>query len=742
MNPNIKKLLIRLIPIIGPFLLQIALFVLIIIVIMAPIVAAKEFVGNAANGVGDFFERFGGLFTGRGWNTYEESYYKLLDGLDCEDRKLVTSTVMYYYQTAPDAEFEGATEDPQPDVEADPDADLPYGEILGDAKRLVKKIKDGDMDEYEEYVKNKFLDSNPYNKLLKDASDKNAEKDRIYNDMISIASSVECDSKSNRFSEVCYGSYDDVGTAEIDIKNLDNVWVKVASSSCETGTLEDCQSWIAEIPFKDYIFGVVAAENNTTNIEALKAQFVATKSYTLARIREMNRVWHEVDGKYVIYMLGSTKDQEYMDVNKINEITRSRFEEAYEATRNDFIVDENNNIALTQYCSDFGICNFCSKGDGTCLAQQTANRTTDKTYREILGYHYSAFKLYDLSEKTLKVSSTTCVGIFGSGQLRHPIDVDKYTITSPFGLRIHPVTKEKKGHTGLDMGANAGTPIYAFAPGKVIKEAKSSSGYGFHIVIGHDIDADGKYDYHSLYGHNSQNLVTVGDEVAGGEMIAKVGSTGMSTGPHLHFEVIKVNANGEIIEYMDPKLILDDIDAGTSIFNDMIKNDRKYYNQGDYQQQYCPGDMSGSNQATIANSGCLPTSVAIIAASMKNPEISPNMVADNICSNYRDYRVSGSGTRSDILTNQSFLSDYGLKSTYINSDYKNKIKDELNQGKMIIVNVKGGIFNPSGAGHYFVLGGISGDNVSVYDPGNRARTKTYPISDVTSNILNGIWIFE
>jgi murein DD-endopeptidase MepM/ murein hydrolase activator NlpD len=105
-------------------------------------------------------------------------------------------------------------------------------------------------------------------------------------------------------------------------------------------------------------------------------------------------------------------------------------------------------------------------------------------------------------------------------------------ITSPFGMRYHPILKKNKMHTGIDIGIATGTPIYAMSEGKVIISTYSS-GYGNTVVIDHGGGIS------SLYAHNSKLLVGAGQTVKKGQMIAKAGSTGRSTGPHLHFEVRK-----------------------------------------------------------------------------------------------------------------------------------------------------------------------------------------------------------
>ncbi|MGI0487752.1 peptidoglycan DD-metalloendopeptidase family protein [Pantanalinema rosaneae CENA516] len=111
-------------------------------------------------------------------------------------------------------------------------------------------------------------------------------------------------------------------------------------------------------------------------------------------------------------------------------------------------------------------------------------------------------------------------------------------ITSPFGWRIHPISGDSRLHKGVDYGAPTGTPILAAARGRV-DLAGELSGYGSTVVIRHNNDT-----LETLYAHMSQILVKEGQWVEQGTVIGLVGSTGYSTGPHLHFEVIQSTPDG------------------------------------------------------------------------------------------------------------------------------------------------------------------------------------------------------
>jgi len=112
-------------------------------------------------------------------------------------------------------------------------------------------------------------------------------------------------------------------------------------------------------------------------------------------------------------------------------------------------------------------------------------------------------------------------------------------IASGFGYRIDPIYKTPRLHPGLDFTAPQGTPIYATANGKVEVAGNLGDGYGRHVIINHG------YGYKTLYGHMVRIKARVGQSVKRGEVIGWVGSTGKSTGPHCHYEVIK---NGSPID--------------------------------------------------------------------------------------------------------------------------------------------------------------------------------------------------
>lgn len=120
--------------------------------------------------------------------------------------------------------------------------------------------------------------------------------------------------------------------------------------------------------------------------------------------------------------------------------------------------------------------------------------------------------------------------------------VPYYTLTSPFGMRVHPISGKWKMHNGVDMAAAQGTPIYAAKSGKVTTASYQAGGAGYYVSINH---GDG---FSSVYMHMTHFIVSPGQYVTAGQVIGYVGSTGGSTGPHLHFGI---SYNGSYVNPMN-----------------------------------------------------------------------------------------------------------------------------------------------------------------------------------------------
>lgn len=144
---------------------------------------------------------------------------------------------------------------------------------------------------------------------------------------------------------------------------------------------------------------------------------------------------------------------------------------------------------------------------------------------------------FEMSEAELQDDSSSGAfllpGSTANTTIKFPHTTPLYgVVTSPFGYRQHPILKSRGFHTGIDIAGSAGAEIGAFADGEVI-DVGYNQVYGNYILLLHEDD------YRSFYGHASKIIARKGEFVTIGQTIAEVGTTGLSTGPHLHFEVRK-----------------------------------------------------------------------------------------------------------------------------------------------------------------------------------------------------------
>lgn len=174
-------------------------------------------------------------------------------------------------------------------------------------------------------------------------------------------------------------------------------------------------------------------------------------------------------------------------------------------------------------------------------------RKADKIRRQLTVQSRSLDTLMDMTSNREKMlASIPAIKPVRSDKLRRNIKS-----LSGFGMRIHPIFKRRRMHTGLDFTCSQGTPIQATGEGKVVKVKNLKSGYGSHVVVDHG------FGYKTLYAHMSRIDVKVGQTVTRGQVLGAVGSTGTSTAPHLHYEVIfmgkKVNPIHYCMDGLTPK---------------------------------------------------------------------------------------------------------------------------------------------------------------------------------------------
>jgi murein DD-endopeptidase MepM/ murein hydrolase activator NlpD len=121
--------------------------------------------------------------------------------------------------------------------------------------------------------------------------------------------------------------------------------------------------------------------------------------------------------------------------------------------------------------------------------------------------------------------------------------VENASLTSSYGMRTHPVLGGRRAHKGIDLAMPTGTPVFATADG-IVSKAEWFSSYGLYISLEHGADIQ------TRYGHLSRLNVAAGQPIRKGDVIGYVGSTGRSTGPHLHYEVRIAGASVNPLPYL------------------------------------------------------------------------------------------------------------------------------------------------------------------------------------------------
>lgn len=152
-------------------------------------------------------------------------------------------------------------------------------------------------------------------------------------------------------------------------------------------------------------------------------------------------------------------------------------------------------------------------------AQNDSLTTGDTRFRQL----FASWEALDRSGPTGPVSAPTVA-------IPSRMPLEGSNLTSGYGMRRHPVLGGRRSHKGVDLAAPTGTPIYATADG-IVGKAQWFSSYGLYIRIDHGADLE------TRYAHMSKLAVAAGERVKKGDVIGYVGSTGRSTGPHLHYEV-------------------------------------------------------------------------------------------------------------------------------------------------------------------------------------------------------------
>lgn len=304
-----------------------------------------------------------------------------------------------------------------------------------------------------------------------------------------------------------------------------------------TGTEKTMSQAISELTSEHY-----------ANITAMKASY----SYDLLEVKGDTSIkWKDI---LAIYAIKTTSGEDPLEVVTLNEVKINLLREIMkEMNKISGVVtpklvaeikvttDANGNsvkqtVYVTKRVLNISIIHLDTK---QAALKYKFNDEQNNMLDELMGEEYD-----DLWNKLIgdSVKNYPSGGSFvGTGIFAWPLTVDG-TITSYFGTRSDPITGEISTHGGTDIAAPQGTPILAAADGTVVA-ATWHNGYGYYVKIKHN------NTYSTLYGHCSELHVLTGQKVKQGQLIAKVGSTGYSTGPHLHYEVVQNGVRVDALRY-------------------------------------------------------------------------------------------------------------------------------------------------------------------------------------------------
>lgn len=171
------------------------------------------------------------------------------------------------------------------------------------------------------------------------------------------------------------------------------------------------------------------------------------------------------------------------------------------------------------------------------LFQLSFAQVNNRTVNDLLDKSLQTSKDYEDVQRTINILGNSIKlykDIFKYVPSINPLNPKKLKrVSSKFGKRFHPIDKVNKAHLGIDISAKLATPVHAAAYGTVIKVIRSDYGYGNQVVIKH------KFGFTTRYAHLHSFLVKKGDTVNKGKVVGLVGTSGKSTGYHLHYEIIK-----------------------------------------------------------------------------------------------------------------------------------------------------------------------------------------------------------
>ncbi len=248
----------------------------------------------------------------------------------------------------------------------------------------------------------------------------------------------------------------------------------------------------------------------------------------------------------VLYALNFDQKDMLVDQNRMINVERNELQKLSQAVKErDHFINYKINEALGKYKEMTET--YIAKRIDMSLASRSSDRTNNpfasdiRELRSLLSeldglYQFEHDEKYDLSQSTTQLEDyLSCIPTYKPS---------KGDICSGFGYRIHPITRKREFHKGVDIAGPYGADIYAAGDGEVVYRGYYG-GYGNALIIDHGFGVS------SLYAHASRLIASKGEKVKRGQLIAKVGTSGISTGAHLHFEVRIYNNPVDPIEFLE-----------------------------------------------------------------------------------------------------------------------------------------------------------------------------------------------
>lgn len=557
-------------------LIAFIIVVVIVTITISPLIYMNQLMDNLGESFNNFGEELGNFLTFRGWcddsdctEKEKNNFYKKIDEVYIEymenknvelNTNLIVATLTYSDPFI--------TNDDDNDIENLNSSELvnfkkSKRKINDLASHMVTRTNNGfelDIDSYREYLEDSFV-----RKFYFD-NKQNKETDILVERAVEdIFTKVEMFEKLN-----------DIKKSESLSANNINIQI----TNCNGDIVID------EVTLYEYLQGVLYAEGNAINSseEFLKVMAIVAKNYLYSsnnifsdstsgnlriancKLRQLycsvNEGCHNMEDGTTdnsdTYASGANENGQYYLNPLTNDLeTLEKIKRAIDSTLNEFVV-KNGKFVLTQYhsnCSNLGL--VCDATINT-MDQSVANEMIQQgqSYIDVLNY------FYDSGISNINISNTV-----------YPLDIKNNYITSAYGWRVHPINSCCKHHYGTDIAAPANDPIYSIADG-VIVENEYNTSYGNYVIVGHGSydETTGTYEYYSLYAHQiRKSPVKVSQRVSVGEKIGSVGSTGTSTGNHLHIEIYEIKNNIKYRE--DPETYFKNVElegfVGGSLYNSL-----------------------------------------------------------------------------------------------------------------------------------------------------------------------------